>query len=120
MNRDLDIVLVGHAQTAIDRGGIRSPIFRQLQSNRTTENLLGQARRKRGVSLAGEPKIQWQTIRGLQHHAQMMRARRTSGRASAGGRTGAAADKRGDTAGDGFIRLLRADVMNVRIDSPSG
>ena len=59
-------------------------------------------------------------VGGLEHHAHMRRAGRAGGGAGAGGGPGAAADERGDAAGDGFIGLLRANVMDVRVDSAGG
>ena len=83
-------------------------------------NLLGESLGQGGISLAGETEIQRQSVGRLEHHAQVMGAGRAGGGAGAGGRSGAAADHRGEPAGDRFVGLLRADVMNVRVDAAGG
>jgi len=42
VNGDLHVVLVRHSEAAIDRCGCRAPIFVELQSDRSGENLIGQ------------------------------------------------------------------------------
>ena len=50
----------------------------------------------------------------------MVRARGAGCGASAGGGAGPAADHRGQPGGDGFMGLLRANKMNMGIQSASG
>ena len=45
VNRDLDVVFVGDAQAAIDRGGSGAPVFVQFQADRAGQDLFGQTLR---------------------------------------------------------------------------
>ena len=59
-------------------------------------------------------------IGALQHLADIPWPRSAGGGVGSGSRSGAAADHSGDARHQCFVDLLRADVMNVRIDSTGG
>ena len=67
-----------------------------------------------------EKLIERQVIDRLQHHANVEGRRRAGGGAGAGGRAGAAANQGRQPGGDGFVGLLRADVVNVRVNPTGG
>lgn len=87
------------------------------------------------IALTGEPNVYWQVIISLEHLTYERSAWRASCcvRASTGGgqfgapwdlafnepRACTATEKGGDSRTDGFVRLLRTDVVNVRIKCPS-
>jgi hypothetical protein len=76
--------------------------------------------RARGVALAGETEIDGERVRRLDHAAEMPRARRAGGGVGAGGRPGATAEHRGDARHQRLVDLLRADEMDVAVETAGG
>ena len=72
------------------------------------------------LPLPEKAEIHRQAVGGLEHHPQMMRAGRAGRGAGARRRAGAAADERRQPAGQGVEGLLRADEVDVRVDSAGG
>ena len=117
VNRDLHIVLVGDAQTAVDGGGSRTPVLVELQTHRACADLFVQPFRPRAVPFAEEPEVHRQRISRLQHPLEIPRSGRARGRLRSGRRSGPAADKRGDAGCQRHVDLLRADVVDVRVNA---
>ena len=69
------------------------------------------------LPLPVKPKLSGKRIHRLQHRPEIKRRGRAGRRAGADRRAGAAADHRRESGGDGFVRLLRTDEMNVRVES---
>src|SRR5205085_9026649 len=73
-----------------------------------------------GVALAEEAEVHRQAFGGLQHAAEMPRARRHRRRQRAVRGPGAAAHHGGDAAVERIVDLLRADEMDVTVDAARG
>src|SRR5688572_15842679 len=89
----------------------------QLEPDGTTKNLLLKSGGQSSVALAGKTKVQRQAVRRLQHRAKIKFARRASRGTSASGRPGATANHRRESGRDGFVGLLRTDVVNVGVEA---
>jgi hypothetical protein len=120
MNGDLDIEFIRHAEAGVDRRRRGAPIFVQLQADGAGADLLAQRLGAGGVSLAEEAEIHRIFLRRFQHPVQVPGPRRAGRRVRAGGWSGAAADHGGDAAGNRLGDLLRANEMNVAVDSTGG
>ncbi len=120
VDRDLHVEFVGDAETGVDRRRRRAPVFVQLQPDRAREHLLAQRFGRRAVAFAEKAEIHRIFVRGLEHAVDVPNARRAGRRVGAVRRTGAAADHRGDAAGQRVLDLLRADEMDVRVDAARG
>mmetsp|Transcript_21868 Transcript_21868/g.61967 ORF Transcript_21868/g.61967 Transcript_21868/m.61967 type:complete len:462 (-) Transcript_21868:448-1833(-) len=117
VNRHCNIVLFRKVQARIDsaRGG--PPIFVQLETTGSRQEAVLKYAGITGVTLSRETKIERQMIRGLEHHFEMGRGRCASrGRSSSGGAC-AATKHRGHTTGNRILNLLRANPVNMRIDT---
>ena len=68
------------------------------------------------LPLPVKPKFSGKRIHRLQHRPEIKRRGRAGRGASADRQARAAADHRGESSGDGFVRLLRADEMDVRVE----
>src|SRR5207253_1732316 len=97
-----------------------APVLVELEPDRSAANLLQEPLRHRGVPLAGEPDVERQIVRGLEHAGDVPGARRAGSGVRPGRRTGAAADPGGDAARHGLERLLRRDEMDVRVHAARG
>ena len=117
VNGHLHVVFLRHAETAVDGGRRRTPILMQFQAQRPGFDLLAQRLRQRAVTLAHETEVDRVLLRGLQHAVDVPRSRCARGGVRAGSRAGAAAQHGGDAGDDGLGYLLRADEMNVRVDT---
>ena len=120
VDRDLHVHPVGHGQAVVDRGGRRAPVLVQLQPAGAALDLLLDAGRLAGVALAEEAEIHRQAFGGLQHAADMPRARRHRGGERAMSGAGAAAHHGGDAAIERVVDLLRRDEMDVAVDAARG
>ena len=92
----------------------------QLQSDRAGSNLLVKPFGHRAVALAEKPEVHRQRVGRLEHLLEIPRPRRARRRLRARRRPGAAADERRDAARERDVDLLRADVVNVRVDAAGG
>mmetsp|Transcript_24974 Transcript_24974/g.78726 ORF Transcript_24974/g.78726 Transcript_24974/m.78726 type:complete len:287 (+) Transcript_24974:1151-2011(+) len=89
----------------------------QLQATSTRFQDLLQASRVRRVALAREAEVQWQGVRGLQHHLHLAWRRCTSGGIGAGRWPRASAVHRGKAGGHRVLDLLRADEVHVHVQA---
>ena len=120
VDRDLDVLVLGDVEAAVDRGRRRAPVLVQLEADGAGAICSTRPSGRRRVALAGEADVERQRVGRLQHQLDVARAGRAGGRVGAGRRAGAAADERGDAAGERLVGLLRADEVDVRVDAAGG
>ena len=120
VDHHLHVVFVGDPQAAVDRRGRRAPVLMQLERTGTGLDHFFQRRRARGIALAGKSEIDRKRVRRLDHARKMKRPGRASGGVGAGGRSGAAAEHRGDAGHQRLIHLLRTNEMDVRVEAAGG
>ena len=120
VDHHLHVVIVGDGKTAVDRRRRRAPVLMQLQRAGAGLDLFDQRRGLGGVALASEAEVHRKGVGRLDHARDMPGARGAGGRESAGRGAGAAAEHRGDAAHQGFVDLLRADEMDVRVEAAGG
>ena len=92
----------------------------QLQADRTGLDLLDQRIGQAGIALAQKAQVHRQALGRFEHAGQMPGTRRAGGGIGAGGRSGAAPDHRGHPRHQGLIHLLRADEMDMGVDTSGG
>ena len=100
--------------------GVVPQSFVQLQPHGAGAELFIKRFRQAGVALAEEPQVHGQPVGRLQHARDMPGAGGAGGGIGAGCRAGAAAQHGGDAGHQRFFHLLRADEVNVRIDTTGG
>ncbi len=120
VDHHLNVELVGNRETAVDRRRGRAPVLVQLERAGAALDLLDQAGGQRRIAFAGEAKVDREVVGRLDHAADMPRAGRAGGGVGAGGRTGAAAEHRGDARMQRLVDLLRRDEMNVGVEAAGG
>ena len=120
MDRHLNVVILGHLQTTIDRRRRRPPVFVQLESDGARADLLDESFGTRAVAFSGEAEVHREGVGRLQHEAYVCAAGRAGRRVRARRRPGPAADERRDAAGERRRDLLRRDEVNVRVDAAGG
>lgn len=120
VNGDLRVRVVGNRKTVVDGSGRRAPVLVQLEADRARLHLLDERRGQARVALAEKAEIDRPAIGGLQHALHVPRSGRACGRVRAGGGAGAAAEHRRDAACECFVDLLRADEVDMRIDTARG
>mmetsp|Transcript_4412 Transcript_4412/g.12438 ORF Transcript_4412/g.12438 Transcript_4412/m.12438 type:complete len:433 (-) Transcript_4412:697-1995(-) len=117
MDSNLDIVVIGKSQRGIDRRWGRSPVLVKLEAGGSSPKDRVKNCRVGRIALAGEAKVQGQAIGGLEHHLDL-RGGRSARRGGRTGRGSGATSVHGRNArGDGLVALLRADPVNVRVDT---
>ena len=92
----------------------------QFQADGAGAHLLFQRTRQAGVALAGETDVHREGVGGLEHLRHVPGAGGHGGGIGAGGRPGAAADHGGGAAHERLFDLLRADEVDVRVDTAGG
>ncbi|MNP02599.1 hypothetical protein D3C76_944570 [compost metagenome] len=117
VDRHLDVHLLGHAQATVDGRRGRAPVLVQLQAHGTGGDLLAQRLGARRIAFAQQADVDRQAVGRLEHARQVPRPGRAGGGIGAGGRPRAAANEGGYAAGECLLHLLRADEMDVRIDT---
>ena len=120
MDHHLDVVIVGDRKAAVDRRRRRAPVLVQFERAGARLDLLDQRGGLRGVALAGEAEVHRIGVGGLDHALDVPGAGRAGGGESAGRGPGAPAQHRGDAGHEGFVDLLRANEMDVRIEAAGG
>ncbi len=110
-------MLFRHGERAIDGRRSRAPVFVQLQADRAGLDLLAQRLGRRRISLAQKSEIDGKTVGGFQHAMHIPRARRARRGVGARRWAGAAADQRCQPAGERGLDQLRANKMDVRVNS---
>mmetsp|Transcript_2676 Transcript_2676/g.7312 ORF Transcript_2676/g.7312 Transcript_2676/m.7312 type:complete len:487 (-) Transcript_2676:790-2250(-) len=112
-----DVVLVGESEAGVDARRRRPPVLVELESRRAGFEAILQDARVGGVALTGETEVEGVPVGRLEHHPELRR-RRGAGRG--GGprrRSRPTSEHRRQSAGDRLVDLLRADVVNVRVDA---
>ena len=120
MDKNLDIEIVGDAETGIDRRRGGAPVFMQFQRAGTGFYLFFEGLRGGSIALAEEPQVHRKRFCRLEHARQVPRPGRAGGRVGACGRTGAAAHHGRQPAVKRVIDLLRADEVNVNVETAGG
>ncbi len=120
MDHDLDVVIVGDAEAAVDRGRGRAPVLVQFERAGAGLDLLDERGGLRGVALAGETEIHRVSVGRLDHALNVPGAGRAGGGEGAGRWSRAPAQHRGDAGHERFLDLLRADEMDVGVEAASG
>ena len=120
MDGDLNIHLIRDRKAGINRLRCGAPILMQFQAAGACPDLFFQTRRQRSIPLAEEAKIHRKTLGGLQHALHMPRPGRTGGGECAMRRSGAAAEHGGNAGRQRFFNLLRANEMDMHINSARG
>ena len=97
--------------------GRGAPVFVQLQADRARFHLFVQRRGARGISLAEKTQIHGEGLGRFEHAVHVPRAGSAGSGVGASGRASAAADQRGEAAGESSRDQLRADEVHVRVDA---
>ena len=120
VDHHLHVVVVRDREAVVDGGGRRAPVLVELHRAGAALDLLDEARRRRGIALAGEAEVHREGVGGLDHAGDVPRAGRAGGGEGAGRRSGAAAEHRGHARHQRFLDLLRADEVDVGVEPPGG
>ena len=118
VNSHLHVQLIRHPQTTIDGRGCGAPVLMEFESDGPRHDLLAQWFRCGAISLSKKAQIHRIFLGGFQHAMQIPDARCAGRGKCAMSRTRAPTDHGGDATGQGVFDLLRADEMDVGIDSP--
>mmetsp|Transcript_4918 Transcript_4918/g.11772 ORF Transcript_4918/g.11772 Transcript_4918/m.11772 type:complete len:412 (-) Transcript_4918:759-1994(-) len=115
---DLDVVLLGSAESTVNGTGGSAPVFVKLEASSTSSNHFLEAVLEGGVALAGESKVERKRVGSLNHATNVPCS------VSAGSGIGASCGPRtpsihgSEPSRDGLIGLLRTDVVNVGVQTP--
>ena len=120
VDRDRDVELLGDPEAGVDRRRRGAPIFVQLEPAGAALDHLDQRPRLGGVAFSEEAEIDRDSLRRLQYPREMPGPRRAGRRRGPGGRPGAAAEHRRDAAVKRLLGKLRADPMDMRVDTAGG
>ena len=120
VNGNLDVFFVRHRKAVVDGRGGSAPVLMQFEGHGPGGNLLGQWLREAGVALAHESQVHRQAITRLQHLAQIPGPWGTGRGLGASCRARAPAEHGGDPGHQRFLDQLRADEVDVGIDTASG
>ena len=90
---DLDVVLIGHAHTAVDGRGGRAPIFVQFQAAGSGADLLHERPWQAAIAFAQEAEVDRKRLGCLEHALDVPGARCAGGGVGPCGRPGAAAQE---------------------------
>src|SRR5260370_11878722 len=96
MNRDLHVVLVGHAETGVNRRGRCAPILMELEAARARQNLLRERFAARGIAFPEKAEVHGPGLGSPEHLFEIPTAGRAGSRVRTGRWTGTAADHGGD------------------------
>ena len=120
VDHHLNIHVIGHGQTAINRTGGRAPVFVQLHRAGTGIDHLDQGGGLAGVALGRQSKVHRERVQRLHHAADVPLPGRTGRgqRAVRGART--PAQHRGDTGMQRVVDLLGTDEMDVAVKTTGG
>ena len=117
VQRHLDIHALGHRQAIVDGGRRAAPVLVQFQADGARAHLLFQRHWQAHIAFAHEAQVHGEGVGRRQHGVQMPRSRRAGGGGRAHGRSRAAAQHGGHAAHQGFLDLLRANEVDVRVDA---
>ena len=117
MQHHLDVVVVSHRQAGVDRRRRGAPVLVQFQRAGAGLDHLDQCCGARCVALAGNAEIDREGVERLDHPPHVPGAGCAGGREGAVRRTGASAQHRGDATHQRVLDLLRADEMDVAVET---
>src|SRR5262249_20515893 len=117
---DLHVQPIGHAQTAIDGGRRRAPVFVQFEAAGAGADLFDERAGQAAVAFAEETEVDRQAFRGLEHALDVPGAGSASGGVGAGSGTGSAPQKRGESGSDGGLDEWRSAEVKVAVDAAGG
>ena len=120
VDHHLHVVVIGDRQAAVDGGRRRAPVLVQLERAGAGLDHLLQSGGAGRVALAGKAEIDRKAVGGLDHAADVKRPRRAGGGEGAMRRPGTAAEHGGDARHQRLLDLLRADEMDVGVETPGG
>ena len=120
VNSDLDIIVVGHGQCAVNRSRRRAPILVEFKPHGAGFELLTQRLGTRGIALAQKTQIHGEVLNRFEHSGDIPRPWCTGSRVGPGGRAGPPAEHGGDAGRQGFGDLLGTDKMNMGINTARG
>src|SRR5262245_55892059 len=114
---NLHIHVVGDRKTAIDGGRSRTPVLMKLQAARSGFDLLDETRGRACIAFAENAEIHGERVGGLEHPSNMPGSRRAGRGRRPCRRPGPPAYYCCEPRIERFLYLLRADVVNMRVDA---
>ena len=120
VDHHLHVHVIGHAQAAVDGAGGGAPILVQFQRAGAALDLFDQGFGQRGIALAGKGQVHRKGVRRLQHPPHMPGAGGAGGGQRSMRRAGATAQHGGQAGMQRILDLLRADEMNVAVETAGG
>src|SRR5260221_5553129 len=119
VNGNLHIHLIRDREAAIDGGWGSAPVFMKLEPAGAGLDLLNETLGQGRITLAQEAEIHGESISSLEHALDMPRPRRAGRGIGSGCRPCATTHHGGEACIEGFLDLLRADVVDMRVDAAS-
>ncbi len=112
--------LVGNAQASVDGLGSGAPVFMQLEAAGASADLFEQGLLGRTVPFAEKTEVHGKRFGCVEHARDVPATGRTGCGIGAGGGAGSASQHGGNSVRESFVGLLRADEVDVAIDSAGG
>ena len=113
-------MFVGDPECGVDGCRRRAPVLVELEADCPRDDLLHERLNARRVAFAQKSKVERQPLGGLEHPMNVPCARCAGRGTGSVRRAGSPADHGRDAAIERLPRLLRADEMDMRIDSAGG
>src|SRR6201981_238777 len=120
MDKNLHVHVIRNRQATVNGGGRRTPVLMKLQAACPGLDLLNQTNGRARVALTEKAEVHGEGIGGLEHPLNMPRTWSTGGCIGPYCGSCASAHHRGQARIKSLFDLLRADVMNVRVDAAGG
>src|SRR6266699_1581457 len=120
VDRDLNVVTVGHRQAVIDSRGSCAPILMELQATGASGDLFFERGGTRSVSFDQEAEVHRKALHGFEHARYVPFAGRAGSRIGASCRSRPATDHGRRSIRQSFVNLLRRDEMNMTVDASGG
>src|SRR5262245_28972584 len=120
VDSDLHIHVIGDREAAVDGGRGRAPVLMKLQAACSGLDLLNETQWRACIALAKNTKIYGKGIGGLEHSVNMPGSWRTGRGSCPRSRPRAAPHYCGKTRIQRLLDLLRADVVDMRVDATGG
>ena len=117
MDGYLYVVLLRHCKAVVDAGRGGAPVFVEFQADGTCFYLQFQSFGQAGVAFAQKTDVHGQAVHRLQHFTHVPGTGGAGGCVGAGCRASAAAKHGGNATHKGFFHLLRADEMDVGVNT---
>src|ERR1700751_1999363 len=120
VDKNLNIHVIRDRQAAVNGRGCCAPILMKLEAACAGLDLLNETCCRTRVALSVEAEVHREGIGGLEHPPNMPRTWSTGGCIRPYCRSRPAAHHRGQARIESFFDLLRANVMDVRVDAAGG